>query len=130
MKKSKRLLANLHDKTQYVTGIRNSKRALSHRLVLKKLHRILKFKQKAWLKSYIDLRKKAKNDFEKDFFELMNNAVFGKTIENVRKHEDTKLVTTGKKNKLSGGRNKLSCYKVFHRHFAVYRNKNNSKIHE
>ena len=97
MKKSKRLLANLHDKTQYVTRIRNSKRALSHRLVLKKLHRILKFKQKAWLKSYIDLRKKAKNDFEKDFFELMNNAVFGKTIENVRKHEDTKLVTTGKK---------------------------------
>ena len=97
MKKSKRLLANLHDKTQYVIRIRNSKRASSHRLVLKKLHRILKFKQKAWLKSYIDLRKKAKSDFEKYFFELMNNAVFGKTIENMRKHEDTKLVTTGKR---------------------------------
>ena len=83
------LAAHLHDKTEYVIHIRNLKEALNHGLVLKKVHKIVKFNQNSCLKPYIDtntdLRRKAKNDFEKDFFKLMNDAVFGKTMENVNK---------------------------------------------
>ena len=99
--KCKKLVCNLRNKKKYVVHIRSLKQALNHRLKLKKVHRIIEFNQEAWLETYIDmnaeLRKIAKNDFKKDSFKLMNNAVFGKTIENVRKHRDIKLVTTDKK---------------------------------
>ena len=98
IEKVERLVVNLYDKTAYVIHIRNLKQALNHGLVLKKVHRVIKFNLNAWLNPYIDmntgLRKKAKNDFEKDFLKLIDNAVFGKTMENVRNHRDIKLVAT------------------------------------
>ena len=82
----------------YVVHIAASKQALNHGLVLSKVRRVIRFNKKAWLKLYIamntKLRTEAKNDFEKEFFNLMNNPGFGKTMENVRKHSDIKLVTT------------------------------------
>ena len=99
--KCKKVACNLFDKKRYVVHIRSLKQTLNHWLTLNKVHRVIQFNQEAWLKTYIDmnteLRKQAKNYFEKDFSKLMNNSVFGKTMENVRKHRDIKLVTTDKR---------------------------------
>ena len=84
-----------------VIQIRAFKQALNQELILKSVHRLIQFDQKAWLKPYINmntrLRKEAKNEFEKDVCKLMNNSVFGKTMEKVRNHRDIKSVTTEEK---------------------------------
>ena len=98
--KCKKLVCNLFNKKKYVAHINALKQVLNHGLKLKKIHKIIEFNQEAW-KPYIDmnteLRKAAKNDFEKYFFKLMNNSVFGKMMENIRKHREIKLVTADKK---------------------------------
>ena len=112
IRKVKKLICDIQDKEKYVVHIRALKQALNHGLKLKRVHKVIQFNQKVWLKPCIDmntkLRKVAKNEFEKDFFKLMNNAVFGKTMENVRKHRDIKLVTTDKR------RNQLDSEPNFH----------------
>ena len=92
-----KLIPNLYDKKRCVIYIRALDQTLKHGLVLERIHRAMEFKQLAWMKEYIDfntkLRTVATNDFEKDFYKLMNNSVFGKAMENIRKHRNIKLVT-------------------------------------
>ena len=84
LEKVEKLVCSIEEKGKYVIHIRALKQALNHGLILKYVHRVIKFNQEAWLKSYIDmntkLRTEAKNEFKKDFFKLMNNSVLRKTI--------------------------------------------------
>ena len=112
-----KLIPNLRNKTKYVIHYKNLIQCLKAGLKLKKIHRGIKFIESEWMKPYIEmntnLRTKAKNNFEKDFFKLMNNSVFGKTMENIRNRVNVKLVNTeeGLK-KLSAKPNYKSC-KIF-----------------
>ena len=96
LEKLEKLVCTIEQK--YILHIRPLKQALNHVLILKDVQRVIKFHQEAWLKVCVNinakLRKEATNNLEKDIFKLMNNSVFGKTMQIVRKHGDIKLVTT------------------------------------
>ena len=112
-----KLIPNLRNKTKYVIHYKKLIQCLKAGLKLKKIHRGIKFIESEWMKPYIEmntnLRTKAKNNFEKDFFKLMNNSVFGKTMENIRNRVNVKLVNTQERlKKLSAKPNYKSC-KIF-----------------
>ena len=130
--KVEKRICGIEDKEKYVIHVRALKQALNHGIVLRKVHRVIQFNQKDWLKPYIDmnikLRKEVKNDFEKDSFKLMNYSVFGEKMDNLRKHRDTKIATTDEE------RNKLVSEPNYHttKHFsenllAIEMKKNKSK---
>ena len=98
-----KLCLTLSDKKNYVCHYRNLRLYLEKGMRIQKVHRVLKFKQSAWLKDYIDLntslRQGAENKFEQSLFKLMNNSLFGKTCEDVRKYKEIRIATTDKRSK-------------------------------
>ena len=121
---SRKLVPNLRDKTHYVLHYRNLQQCLGLGMKLTAVHRVLAFTQSAWLEPYIQFnteqRKKAVNSFEKDFFKLLNNAIFGKTMENLRKRTDIKLVSDSKAIRKYCARPQLHAFQQFESVAAIH----------
>ena len=119
----KKLIPNLSNKTKYVVHYRNLQLYLSLGMKLTKIHRALQFKQSDWMKRYIDFntekRKNAANDFEKDFFKLMINSVYGKTMENLRKRINVRLVNNEKDFLKYTSRPTYVTHKLFDKDYAA-----------
>lgn len=119
--KEKKMLLTLQDKTHYVTHYRNLQFYLKQGMRLKKVHKVLEFDQEPWMEPYVrmntELRKKAKSKFEKDFFKLMVNSVFGKTMENLRNRVDIRVVRSAEREKVS----KLTASPLYER-FKLFAN--------
>ena len=117
-----KLVPNLMAKKKYAVHYLNLKFYLDHGLKLTKIHRVIAFHQSPWLSQYINLnqqlRAKGTNDFEKDFFKLMNNSVYGKTCENMKKRTDIKLVTNDNKRRLLTNKPHCLSYRIFGENLA------------
>ena len=115
--KVEKLIPNLRDKKNYVIHYKNLMQCISLGIELTKIHRGIRFVESDFMKLYIDtntnLRTQAKNNFEKDFFKLMNNSVFGKTMENIRNRVDVKLVNTEEKFKKLVAKPNFQSRKIF-----------------
>ena len=115
--KVEKLIPNLRDKKNYVIHYKNLMQCISMGIELTKIHRGIRFVESDFMKLYIDtntnLRTQAKNNFEKDFFKLMNNSVFGKTMENIRNRVDVKLVNTEEKFKKLVAKPNFQSRKIF-----------------
>ena len=113
----KKLIPNLRDKNNYVVHYKTLMQYLNLGMELKKIHRGIKFIECDFLKPYINmntnLRTQAKNNFEKDFFKLMNNSVFGKTMENIRNRVNIKLVNAGEQFKKLASKPNYESRKIF-----------------
>jgi len=96
--KIKKLTTSFYDKIEYGVNYRLLKLFIKQGLQITKFHRVVQYSQSPYMRSYINKnteeRKHAKNDFEKDFYKLMNNSVYGKTMENVRNRINFRLLTT------------------------------------
>ena len=123
LNKVEKLVPNLNNKKNYVVHYENLKMYISLGLKITKTHRGIKFEERPWLKEYIDLntnlRTKAKNEFEKDFFKLMNNSVFGKTMENIEKRVNVKLVTTKEKAMKLSSHPNFESFTIFDEHLIA-----------
>ena len=101
---TEKLVLTLEHKEKYVTHYKNLQFYLSKGMRLKKVHRVLEFNQEPWMEPYIKMntkfRKQAKSDFETDFYKLMNNSVFGKSMENLRNRVEAKIVRARNENKI------------------------------
>ena len=119
----KKLIPNLYNKEKYVLHYRNLQLYLKLGMKLTKIHRALEFSQSNWLEKYIAFNTKkqaeAKNAFEKDFFKLMNNSVFGKTMENLRKRSNIKLVTDPQEKVKLASRPTYLSHKIFHENLVA-----------
>ena len=118
-----KLIPNLGNKTNYVLHYRNLQLYLSLGMKLTKIHRVLKFKQSDWMKKYINFntekRKNAANDFEKDFFKLIINSVYGKTMENLQKRINVRLVNNEKDSWKYTSRPTHITHKIFDENYAA-----------
>ena len=130
----KKLIPNLRNKNNYVVHYKTLMQCLRLGMKLKKIHRGIKFIESDFLKPYIDmntnLRTQAKNNFEKDFFKLMNNSVFGKTMENIRNRVNVKLVNTGEQFKKLTAKPNYESRKIFNENLVSVHMKKNKLNYE